>query len=160
MPEDRRRFLVDITCEDQAFQRYMKEPDWLSFFETVLEKVFSYLSIPAHDISLSILLTNDAKMKELNNQFRGKNKPTNVLSFPSGDPLDEGVGFLGDMAFGIETIESEHPDFMSHMTHLAIHGILHLVGFDHETDEEAEEMEACEVEILELFNIPNPYRDL
>lgn len=160
MPEDRRPFLIDILLEDEAFETYLKEPEWLLFFETVLDKVFTYLNISKKDVTLSILLTNDATMTSLNHEFRGKNKPTNVLSFPSGEFDEKKGGLLGDLAFGMETIKSEHPDFMSHMTHLTVHGILHLLGFDHENDKDAEAMEHHEIEILKLFNISNPYRVL
>lgn len=111
-------------------------------------------------VSLSILLTNDAEVKTLNAQYRGKNKPTNVLSFPDGEKIG-GVRQLGDIAMAYETIAAEAKAqgkaLKHHLSHLAIHGTLHLLGHDHEEDAEAEAMEALEIAILARMGIANPY---
>lgn len=113
---------------------------------------------------LSVLLTNDAQMQRLNRVWRGKNAPTNVLSFPSV-PAGQIISppFLGDVALAYETIAREvdilRVPFENHLSHLAIHGILHLFGYDHQTEAEAERMEALEVKILEMLDIANPYAD-
>lgn len=159
MSADRRRFLIDILIEDPKWTEKLNEEAWEEFFASVLEKVFHHLHIQT-ETELSILLTDSNKMKELNNNFRHKDKPTNVLSFPSDEFDEDEGGFLGDLAFGFEVIQSEKDDFMSHMTHLTIHGILHLLGFDHENDQDAEEMENLEIDILKLFNIQNPYQEI
>lgn len=110
----------------------------------------------ATDQSFSILLTNDDHLQQLNRDFRGKDKPTNVLSFPSVDEE-----YLGDIAIAYETLareaEAQEKTFHHHLTHILIHGVLHLQGYDHETDAEAEEMESLEIKILADMGIKNPY---
>jgi probable rRNA maturation factor len=104
----------------------------------------------------TILLTTDKKLRALNAGFRGKDKPTNVLSFPSGDPA-----YLGDIAiaYGVAAREAkaEGKPFADHASHLAVHGVLHLLGFDHERPRDAKLMEPLEIEILATLKIPNPY---
>ncbi len=109
------------------------------------------------DEHLSILLTNDRSIQQLNKDFRDKDKPTNVLSFPADDEGD----YMGDIAVAFETIQREaieqDKSFTHHFIHMLIHGILHLDGYDHETDEDAEEMETLEIKILADMGIKNPY---
>jgi probable rRNA maturation factor len=105
---------------------------------------------------LSILFTDDAAIQRLNRDYRGKDKPTNVLSFPqSGGPL------LGDIVLAWETVNQEaglaEKPLKAHMAHLIVHGFLHLLGYDHEADEEAEEMEALERAALRRMGIADPY---
>lgn len=113
---------------------------------------------------LCILLTNNAEICTLNKQWRGLDKPTNVLSFPavSPDKLAK-TPMLGDIALGFETVEQEalndKKTIENHLTHLVIHGFLHILGYDHEIDEDATIMEALEIRILENLNIANPYAD-
>ena len=112
---------------------------------------------------LSIVFSDDAHIQTLNAQWRGKDKPTNVLSFPAfsfakGDPLPP---MLGDIVLAAETVAREaaleDKPLANHITHLVIHGLLHLLGHDHETDVEAEEMEAIERRALARLAIPDPY---
>lgn len=111
------------------------------------------------DRGIAILLTDDATVRDLNARFRGQDKPTNVLSFPA----PEGPGsHLGDiaLAFGVcarEAGEQAKP-LADHLRHLVIHGVLHLIGWDHETDTEAEAMEALERRLLARLGVPDPYR--
>lgn len=111
---------------------------------------------------VSLLFCDDARMRELNRQFRGKDKATNVLSFPGVDPLDS-ARFLGDIALAHETIareaEEQGKSFEHHVRHMIVHGFLHLLGYDHEAEAEALEMEAMEIRILERLGIENPYRE-
>lgn len=122
------------------------------------------------EVELSVLLTYDKKMLALNSEFRNVGKPTNVLSFPDLEinwrhllefKPDTDYMYLGDIAFGYETVEKESEqkqiDFEDHFKHLLVHAILHLIGYDHVEDEEAEIMEALEIEILSDYNIKSPY---
>ena len=113
---------------------------------------------------LAILFTGDAAITELNRQWRGKAKPTNVLSFhaPAGLPVPQGEPTpLGDivLAFGTVAREAEEQDkpLPHHATHLIVHGVLHLLGHDHETEGQAEDMEALERLILKQLGIADPY---
>jgi probable rRNA maturation factor len=105
---------------------------------------------------LTILLTGDAHIAELNAQFRGMDRPTNVLSFPSNE-----TAYLGDVAISYGTLAREARDqgkqFAAHAAHLAIHGVLHLLGHDHVVDKEAAAMEAIEVRLLARLGIADPY---
>lgn len=115
------------------------------------------------EVNLNVV--DDLEIRTLNNEYRGKDKPTNVLSFPAYDPSDIYPGDmpipLGDIIISYETIAREameqdkNPD--QHFTHMVIHGLLHLVGYDHENEQDAEKMESLEISILEDFGIKNPY---
>ena len=120
---------------------------------------------PDLDGEIALLLTDDSAIRALNHQFRGKDAPTNVLSFPVDEEspaLVEG-NFLGDIALAFETCASEVAErnilLADHAAHLIIHGMLHLIGYDHQTDPEAERMEAREREILAVLNINDPYTE-
>ena len=112
---------------------------------------------------LSVVFSDDAHIRTLNADWRGKDKPTNVLSFPAfplsrGGPLPP---MLGDIVLAAETVAREaaleDKPLENHITHLVVHGLLHLLGYDHETDAEAEEMEAVERAALARLAIPDPY---
>lgn len=113
---------------------------------------------------LSLLFTDDAHVRALNRHWRGKDKPTNVLSFPAFEiaPGEAIPPLLGDIALAFETVAAEagleNKPFDHHLTHLIVHGLLHLLGHDHEDDEEAEAMEALERASLARLAIPDPYR--
>lgn len=118
---------------------------------------------------VSVRLTDDAEVHALNRQYRGKDKPTNVLSFPmvQRDLLDalrntdDGEQLIGDIVLAAETVAREAADkgvsVPDHATHLIVHGALHLLGYDHETDDEAERMEALEREVLGRLGLSDPY---
>ncbi|MCT7374328.1 rRNA maturation RNase YbeY [Chelativorans salis] len=113
--------------------------------------------------TLGILFTDDENIRTLNARFRGKDKPTNVLSFPAppGMAPPSTPPHMGDIALARETIvreaNAEGKAFDHHLTHLVIHGFLHLAGYDHETGQEAEEMESLERRILKGLAIGDPY---
>jgi probable rRNA maturation factor len=116
------------------------------------------------DTGLALLLTDNATLRQLNRDHRRKDQPTNVLSFPTF-PSDEvpTAGHLGDIAVALETVIQESLDAckppLHHLAHMVVHGVVHLAGYDHITDAEAEEMEAIEVRALARLDIANPYQD-
>ncbi|MCB2427713.1 rRNA maturation RNase YbeY [Methylophaga pinxianii] len=113
------------------------------------------------DCELSIRLVDEAESAELNNDYRGKNVPTNVLSFPFESPVPLEPMLLGDLVLCVPVVEREaveqHKTLDDHWAHLIVHGCLHLLGYDHIEDDEAEEMEALEIRILAKLDIKNPY---
>jgi probable rRNA maturation factor len=120
---------------------------------------------PQSPVELSLFLTDDAGVHELNRAWRGLNKPTNVLSFPGSVPSSPGgIRHLGDIALAFETLareaDEEHKSLADHIAHLIVHGALHLLGHDHEADEEAEAMEALETAALARLGVADPYRDM
>jgi len=113
---------------------------------------------------VAILLTDDAAIRSLNRRWRGIDKPTNVLSFPAAKA--GASGFLGDIVIAHETLrrecDEEDRDFLHHLAHLAVHGFLHLLGFDHQQASAADAMEGLESKIMARLQMPDPYleRDL
>jgi rRNA maturation RNase YbeY len=123
--------------------------------------------LPSCATELCIVLASDTLSRELNKTWRGIDSPTNVLSFALGndDKIILGVQspfLLGDIVLAYETVSREAASLrkapVDHLRHLVVHGVLHLLGYDHQTDFEAEIMEQLEVEILANFSIPNPYK--
>ena len=117
-----------------------------------------------HDRELSVLFTDNKKIKELNYKYRQISKETNVLSFLQDFPV-EGIKkktiILGDIVISLEKIElearSQSKNFLDHLTHIFLHGYMHLLGFDHLKKKEAQKMEATEIKILSKLSISNPY---
>lgn len=173
------------------FSLLIEDDNWMSAIgkdiEPLVERVCA-LTIdraPALDALLagerrqlgqSVVLANDEAVRELNKQFRTKDMPTNVLSFPAhenaqalkaalaapqDDPMMADASYLGDMILARETISKEARDqgkaMRDHFCHLLVHGTLHLLGYDHIDEGEAEEMEALEIAILKELSIANPY---
>ena len=134
-----------------ADKRWKKQ---LPNYKTIAENALKF--IPRVEGEISVLLANDKEVHALNLEFRGKDKPTNVLSFPNGED-----DILGDIAMSLDTLmkeaTSEGKTLENHYTHLFVHGVLHLMGYDHENDEEQEEMESLETKILAKLGVPNPY---
>ena len=118
-------------------------------------------SVPSQTFELTIRLVNSEESQQLNSQYRGKDKPTNVLSFPFEVPDGIELNLLGDLIICIEVMKQEAKDqnkaLFDHWAHLVIHGCLHLVGFDHISDNEALEMESIEITVLSKLGISNPY---
>ena len=110
---------------------------------------------------LLVRLVSSIEIQVLNNEYRGKNQPTNVLSFPSEIPLEVGEAILGDVVICVEVVREEaivgNKDFAEHLFHMLIHGILHLLGHAHDELEAANKMESIEIEFLEKLGIKNPY---
>lgn len=157
---------IQISVEDD---NWSSEDELLAFSSRVLEKAADFLKIeeeqPLRDaaIELSLVFTNDAEIREINAEWRDKDKATNVLSFPAYpiQPGDEPGPMLGDIVIARETVEREavglEKSFDDHLTHLLVHGFLHLFGYDHMDDEEAEEMEGLETRILARLGLSDPY---
>lgn len=162
---------------DVAVQR---ESDWPELdWETiganaaaaaVAQTPFGRLTDADAVIEIAVRLTDNAEVHQLNAQYRGKDKPTNVLSFPMIEPdlievltqnSDDGEVILGDivLAHGVCAAEAEEKGFtvQQHATHLIVHGVLHLLGYDHQGDSEADAMESMERAALETLGIPDPY---
>ena len=116
---------------------------------------------------VGIRLTDDDEQRRFNRAYRGKDAPTNVLAFPLAglaDPLPPGSPLLlGDVVLAFDTVrheaEAQGKLLADHLRHLVVHGVLHLLGFDHDSEPEAAAMEAREVEILDALGVPDPYRD-
>ena len=112
-------------------------------------------------LKVNLKLVSSKEMKELNKEFREKDLDTNALSFPASNDIQKISGELGDIAMSIPYIQNEsqnlNRDVEDHMMHLLAHGILHLLGFDHKEEQEANIMEAQEIKYLEFFKIANPY---
>jgi probable rRNA maturation factor len=114
--------------------------------------------------SIAVSLADDARVREANRAFRGKDAPTNVLSFPGAPPDQIGASpYLGDVILAYETVAAEAADegkpLADHVRHLVVHGVLHLIGYDHMTDDEAARMESLETAILASLGVPDPYAE-
>jgi probable rRNA maturation factor len=114
--------------------------------------------------ALSVSLTDDETIRSLNRQWRGIDKATNVLSFPAAHtPAALATKFSGDIIIAYETLKRECADentiFLHHLAHLTVHGFLHLMGYNHESDPEADDMEGVESKIMTTMGLPDPWLD-
>jgi probable rRNA maturation factor len=153
---------VDIQCPAWSQALPDAEARCGRFAATALEAV----DLPEGVVELSIVLADNAMVQGLNRDWRGKDEPTNVLSFAALDdedaPVVEGAPLLlGDVILAYETCADEARDqgkpLADHFGHLVVHGVLHLLGYDHMDDEEAAEMESLETTLLAALGIPDPY---
>ena len=130
---------------------------------TKLKSVFKTICIEENlsQISINLRIINDKEMTELNRKFRNKDSSTNVLSFTNEDISKTITGNLGDIAINYDYLERESKEqsksFDDHMIHMLVHGIYHILGFDHKNDEIAKVMERKEITLLNKFKIDNPY---
>ena len=146
---------------------WQTEPDAEAVIHRAIEAAAEITDADVADAELAVMLTDDTGIRTLNNNWRSIDKPTNVLSFPALQPTGNEPGdaprMLGDIAIAYETTrreaDEEQKPFDHHLSHLAVHGFLHLIGYDHENDDDAEDMEALEREILSQLGIPDPYAD-
>ncbi len=170
---------IDISIDDDRWKS-SEYNDLENKIKHTLENAFlnapSLNNVPDKDCEISISLSNDDHVKELNAQYRAKDKPTNILSFPSlesenGQIVDipeellmDDNFHLGDLILAYDTIEKEADEqnkaFTDHVTHLILHGYLHVIGYTHEHDDDAKQMENLEIQILNNFGIKNPYQHI
>ena len=143
---------IDIEIEDAAWAAALADP-------AAAVRRAAEAAAEGADGEIAILLTNDASLQRLNSQFLENDRPTNVLSFPDASP-----GRLGDVALAFGVCETEAraqgKPLADHLAHLVIHGVLHLLGYDHIADEDAAAMEDRERRLLAEMNIPDPYADV
>ncbi len=169
--------MVDVVIKDNRWQSKITDP--ILFFESIINNITEL------QFCISLLLADDNTLCELNNKFRNINKPTNVLSFPQYDDMHElkehivrnmqflqhdikndvkeieNVIFLGDIAISYDKISIEakiyNKTFEERLAHIFVHGVLHMLGFDHDTEKDRKEMEDTEVMILRKLGISDPY---
>jgi probable rRNA maturation factor len=154
---------VEVLIESEAWQELPDAEDIVR--RAIMFAATSDAAIGCRNSEISVLFCDDQTIAALNGRWRGQEKPTNVLSFPA-HPLHGGIMLqekrpLGDIAIAYETLVREARESgktpAAHLSHLAVHGFLHLVGYDHETDDEAEEMERLERHILAGIGVADPY---
>ena len=169
MLDDSSNLDVLIDVDDERWLEWYTPDQWHSLLHKIVQHVLDELKMQTR-VEISILLTNDAEIQALNSEYRGKDKPTNVLSFPNLS--EEELRFLhkvqvhpvmlGDLVLAFETLleeaKNEKKPFLDHFNHLVVHGMLHLLGYDHESDADEECMKEKEVTILKSLNINNPYQ--
>ena len=116
------------------------------------------------EAEVSVYIVDEAESQSLNAQYRGKNKPTNVLSFPADIPEEVGIPLLGDLVVCAPVVareaEEQGKSLEAHWAHMLVHGTLHLLGYDHIEDDEAEAMESLETVLITQMNFPAPYADI
>jgi probable rRNA maturation factor len=129
--------------------------------EAVARRAAATALAGAGDVEVGITLTGDNRMRELNRIWRGADRPTNVLSFPAPATKDAATHLLGDVVIAGETLMREAAELRvpprDHLAHLVVHGLLHLLGHDHENDRDAQAMENLERAILARLGVPDPY---
>jgi len=165
-----------LQIELTASSEWEKESEWTDLAERAARAAISassHADLLARNFALevSVKLSDDSEVHSLNKAYRGKDKPTNVLSFPQVQPdlletlanTDDGEALLGDIILAYETCQAEalakNARFADHVSHLIVHGSLHLLGYDHENEIEAGLMEDCEINALATLGIANPYAE-
>lgn len=155
--------VVDVTIEDRRWREAVPEAEVLC--RRAAAAAFSAVDLGGRSVEISVLLTDDETMRRLNREHRGKDQATNVLSFAgeplSGPPRGE-TTLLGDIVLARQTVVAEAATAgiptSAHVAHMIVHGMLHLLGYDHRQDDEAATMEAIEVRILAGLGVADPYR--
>ncbi len=149
---------IDILVQSPLWR---KQPNARRAIRKAVRAAAATLSTSPGEVA--IVLTDDSAIRALNRDWRGIDKPTNVLSFPANSaPSAVAAVLLGDVVLAYETLarecKSEGKTFLQHLTHLTVHGYLHLMGYDHQNKAEAEKMERLESAILATLGVPDPYR--
>ncbi len=153
-----RRIRIEVVVRSA---RWRRQPKAQIIVKTAILAAAQAVSTPAAE--LAIVLGDDSAIRALNRQWRGQNAPTNVLSFPAAPPGDRRSAspYVGDIVIAYQTTAreaaAEGKPFGHHLAHLAVHGFLHLLGYDHDHDRDAATMERLERRILRRLSIPDPY---
>ncbi len=167
----------DIQTKAPIIEVSLQEPEWekIKDIEKIIhqavERTLNTAMMPKttinRDLEVSIVLANDDLIQVLNREYREKNTPTNVLTFATLDSEEiptDGVLNLGDIILSFQTIQREAQEqgkfVLDHVKHMTIHGVLHLLGYDHINDDEANDMETLEISILTGLGVQNPYTDM
>lgn len=147
--------VIDVEIEDEAWSRV---PAVELLVRAAAAAALEEVQAP-EGCAVTVLLADDAAVAELNHRFRGKTGPTNVLSFPAPENPENHLGDIA-LAHGVCAREAgeQNKTLEAHLQHLVAHGVLHLVGYDHQTDDEAEDMEELERAIMAGLGHPDPYR--
>ena len=148
---------IDVAIDSELWKKHPGAEDTIR--QAIVEATHASNAMPGE---IAIVLTDDAAIRGLNKRWRGFDKATNVLSFPAqATPGSADPPHLGDIVIAFETTadeaERDKKPFAHHLAHLAVHGYLHLLGHDHESDHEADAMERLETDILARLGVPDPY---
>jgi len=148
--------MIDVEVEDEAWSEVI--PDVEALVERAAQGALDTVPEAERGGAVAILLTDDAAVADLNTRFRDKPTSTNVLSFPAATSAYPHLGDVA-LAYGVCAAEAEVQGkrLADHLTHLVVHGVLHLLGYDHEAEADAEVMEQMECEILRRFGVADPY---
>lgn len=169
MNEKNNNHIIDVSISDPEWNASYLDVETL--VDDAINLTLQIATLPkiliARDLEISVVLANDDLVQVLNREYRNIDKPTNVLSFASldsDDPIpDSGPITLGDLILAYQTIDREAREqdkfFKDHFVHLVVHGTLHLLGYDHIDEDDANNMETLEIRILQKMNIQNPYMD-
>lgn len=170
MPDGEPMLSIEVAVACADWRRACPHAETLS--ETAARLAFGHAApvagLPDADrVVIGVTLSDDAEQRRLNREYRGKDAPTNVLAFAAADPRENVPAgaplLLGDVVLALETVAREAAEqdkaLPDHLRHLVVHGVLHLLGYDHQIAAEAEAMERRETEILAELGVPAPYRD-
>ena len=160
--------IIEVSLQDPEWE---KIGDIEKMIRQAVERTLATAMMPetaiGRDLEVSIVLANDDLIQVLNREYREKDTPTNVLTFASLDSEEiatEGILNLGDVILSFQTIQREAKEqgkfILDHVKHMTVHGILHLLGYDHLNDDEANDMETLEIGILTGLGVQNPYTDM
>ncbi|MWN04742.1 rRNA maturation RNase YbeY [Gilliamella sp. Pas-s95] len=149
--------ILDLQIATEDNQNLPAEAQILQWLEVILPQFVD-------NAELTIRIVDEQESQQLNNTYRHKDKPTNVLSFPFEAPIEIDVPLLGDLIICKQVVEAEakqqHKSLTSHWAHMIVHGCLHLLGYDHILDDEAEEMENIEIDIMQQLGFEDPYQPI
>lgn len=149
---------ADIILDLQiATEEHQNVPSEKEFYHWATQTILLFYE----KAEITIRIVTPDESQQLNSQYRHKDKPTNVLSFPFESPLEMDIPLLGDLVICQQVVEQEaqeqHKPVLAHWAHMVVHGILHLLGYDHLVEQEAQQMESLEIEMLQTLGFANPY---